>query len=298
MCEETSGYLDQTSEYLRALDSLARYFNSQHTVHVGYLLTAFGLLVGSAIAILPEEVRAIFWMQSNWGMVMASCIAIVMLLAFPVLPLVLYLYVNWRPSKLRQLSLRYLLGRIAFYYQMSRIVWDHMQVTSYPDDARILRKRITERGLNLNEAITSLFEARLYVSKCKIELETKCREEAIELEKLSDKERELLDKEFEKAMETPSQILPNKKPLDPFLSDISVCPVRQDHYTSGGKVVWKLMDLLLFAYSPTLEGYNKAKKGHINYEKATLFKTSFPVEAIVASFKKARNNLTAGTFGI
>jgi hypothetical protein len=149
------------SDYRHMLDAMARFYNSQIIVHVGYLLTTAALYLGS-LAVLE---RVLDDFLGAGPVAVCSLIALGFLLGFALVQVKLP-YPPFIP---------YLLGRTQLYQCLSEVVWDHMGITGADTQhfqrlkERVFRETPTRNPVGLQEAIINAFEARLYVSLCRQE---------------------------------------------------------------------------------------------------------------------------------
>jgi hypothetical protein len=164
--DETEPKPDYISEYMTLLDSQARFYNSEETVHAGYLIASFvGLL--ALFNLIRGDVIQFFGWICFWANVSP---ALAPALAYSLLGVLLILYLLL--NKPLPFLFPYLLGRVQYYGTLSWIVWEHMGVTGATEEyfvslrSRVLRKHEKDYPLGLSLAIKSLFEARLYVSLC------------------------------------------------------------------------------------------------------------------------------------
>ncbi len=176
MRSEAWGAKRHEQECYRQLDSLARYYNSQITTHVGYLLTSSAFVSGSALASLSLILARSLPSDPVWGTIEIVCRAA---LVDGLIVIVGWFFLGFFPLLGRFLpivpvSFKYLWGRTQLYEFISQIVWEHMELTiARPlekvsqDYASKLRNRMRREGPY--SAIISLFEARLFVSKCREE---------------------------------------------------------------------------------------------------------------------------------
>jgi hypothetical protein len=134
--------------YVRSLDSLARFYNSQATVHVGYVLTLIAIsfalfaFVNQRLSLqLPwqQYVRLVF---VTWAVIGAS-------LYYP---------------------FKYAVARLQYYLAWSEIVWMHMGLQGHGRDwldaMEWRARRIRDNRGGIQPSIRSMFEARIYVSQC------------------------------------------------------------------------------------------------------------------------------------
>jgi len=146
-------------EYTRLLDSLARFYNSEITAHVGYELT---VTVGFFAALLGLTSIVLGLCNSIWpAMLIFDCACLVVFFLAPLWPCFKYLY-----------------GRLQYYGELSQATFEHMGLkTPYMSqpDGRTWRTqeyvlRLMEKALQnengIEGGIDTLFAARLYVSKC------------------------------------------------------------------------------------------------------------------------------------
>jgi hypothetical protein len=140
-------------DYFRNLDSVARFYNSQGTAHVGYLITSVVLYLTIFSIVQPtkalEEFLGYFRLEVH--PLIASIVVVAVFLLF--LPVWI-----WLPFSF---SFRYQLARTQFYMELSSIVWEHMGISG---TAKIepLRKRATDEDMSIQGAVMDLLEARLY----------------------------------------------------------------------------------------------------------------------------------------
>lgn len=149
--------------YFRILDSYARFYNSQTTAHVGYLISTSALLIASTVGVVSSIVLrdGSFWPTAMGDYLIRFGIPI------GVVILVL-LWVKLEHFPIAYLSLQYQLGRIQYYTCLSGIVWEHMGAKSdlKKDYAVKLMKRAPNASMAIEQAMATLFEARLYLSGC------------------------------------------------------------------------------------------------------------------------------------
>jgi hypothetical protein len=137
----------ENDEYIRLLDSLARFYNSEVTVHVGYLLT---------LAVVFFTLLTLVSQRLTQGLPLWEFIEYV-ILAFSGLCVLMY------PV------FRYAVARYFYYSALSEIVWQHMGLQGHETkwlDA--LKTRATRSGTRegIHQSIMTMFEARLYISQC------------------------------------------------------------------------------------------------------------------------------------
>lgn len=150
--------------YLTLLDSLARYYNSQITAHVGYLISVFALAFGGLIAVGTSLV-----LRTESDALTLGPLSIgdtYMRVGVPVI--LLGLLFLWILGGLPY-SLKYLVGRTQYYIGLSQIVFEHMGLETRHGDpiVQTLRERALKDNHGIDHAIVSLFEGRLFVSRCK-----------------------------------------------------------------------------------------------------------------------------------
>jgi hypothetical protein len=127
-------------DYFRNLDSVARFYNSQGTAHVGYLITSVVLYLTIFSIVQPtkalEEFLGYFRLEVH--PLIASIVVVAVFLLF--LPVWI-----WLPFSF---SFRYQLARTQFYMELSSIVWEHMGISG---TAKIepLRKRATDEDMSI-----------------------------------------------------------------------------------------------------------------------------------------------------
>jgi len=156
--ERTGGTDDA---YLRRLDSLARYYNSQTTAHVGYLISVTGFLLGTSLAFSASVVLWTGNYQERIGLNDGFLRVIVPLVLFVALAL-------WALGRFT-FSLKYLLGGVQYNIVLSFIVFEHMGLQRQIDSnhVKMLRIRADRSDKGIEVALRSLFEARLFASKCR-----------------------------------------------------------------------------------------------------------------------------------
>jgi len=154
-----SELLDE-DKYLRLLDSLARFYNSEITVHVGYLISMSAFVIAALLSLFTP----VFFRPDIF-----DCYVRIATLAVVALIGVTYFFVplRWPPVY----SFRYLYGQTLYYIVLSRIVWEHMGLNTkcpWKEDSleHRLRKRAMQGEGGVVRAVHSLFEARLFVSRC------------------------------------------------------------------------------------------------------------------------------------
>jgi hypothetical protein len=158
-------------QYLKRLDSLARFYNSQITAHVGYQISVTVGLLATLLTFSSIGVQLLDKHTPYW----------IVVIVFDGVCLFLYFSLP-RPS----FVFRYLLGTTQYYQEMSYIVFEHMGLRSRNGDGdfktlkdRALRRKREDKsgktceGMEggIEKAVMSLLEARLFVSKCQ-EIET------------------------------------------------------------------------------------------------------------------------------
>jgi hypothetical protein len=134
-------------DYARALDGLARFFNSQITVHTGYLLTSFGVII------------ALFALLNQWIFLGIENKTVAYVVSSMIIAAVLILYFGARLPY--PVCFQYLLGRIQYYQCLSEVAWDHMGVTK---TNTTLVNALEERArmLGIMPAVLTRFEFILY----------------------------------------------------------------------------------------------------------------------------------------
>jgi len=151
-------------QYLRILDTYARFYNSQATAHVGYGVTVTAFVAGTGLSLLISFVARSDPLLPKGGESYELVVRGALLLSILAGAVV---YSFWG---FHLLSFKYLVGRLQYYIQLSHIVWEHMGAKSPPkgnpkeDFMQKLKNRALKVGIE--QAITTLFEARLYVSGC------------------------------------------------------------------------------------------------------------------------------------
>ena len=139
--------------YFRNLDSLARFYNSQGTAHVGYLITSVVLYV--TIFSIVQPTKALEDLLGYFGLEVHPLVAsiVVVVIFFLLLPVCMYLPFSF--------SFRYQLARTQFYMELSSIVWEHMGLNRTAE-IEPLRKRATDEDTEIQGAVMDLLGARLY----------------------------------------------------------------------------------------------------------------------------------------
>ena len=149
------GKTDDDDEYLRKLDSLARFYNSEKTVHAGYLITSFVVIVA-----LLSTIANVVFSQTLQGLIFCQRVAVMSAVLATVCAC--YFFIN----KPLPFLFTYLFGRMQFYNCLSEMTWLHMGVTTNDNDfVRRLRIRTSSSDLDgIRSSLIRLFEAYLYVS--------------------------------------------------------------------------------------------------------------------------------------
>lgn len=153
-------------DYLRLLDSLARFYNSQITVHVGYALSIFLFTAGAALALFTSIVVRPEPMSLDIGIVrLGDGLVRYFTLAMIFVGVTVLFLGSFH------LSVRYLFARKQYYECLSQIVAEHMGLkTPHPWQTDPRTMQLKEWALatrtGIEGAIISLFEARLFLSKC------------------------------------------------------------------------------------------------------------------------------------
>jgi len=150
-------------DYFRGLDSLARFYNSQITAHVGYLVSVSAFLgaafvgVSTSILLRTGSFQFELWSVSvcdGW-------------LRFGI-PLILFAFLcTWCTGRFPY-SLRYLLGGVQYNVALSELAFEHMGLKDNdPNRTGMLRRRTERLEGGIEESLRSLFDARLFASKCR-----------------------------------------------------------------------------------------------------------------------------------
>lgn len=158
-------------EYFERLDSWARFYNSQLTAHVGYLVSVFAFVGAASLGFSTSVLLRNDKYESILGVIQVQDALV--RYGIPVILVALFFF--WLLST-RKFCFRYLLGGVQYYVVMSYIVFEHMGLTD--NDGRrtaLLRDRAVRmpsgilrgRPGGIQRALLSLFEARLFVSKCR-----------------------------------------------------------------------------------------------------------------------------------
>ena len=153
----------EDDEYRRLFDSLARFYNSQITAHVGYFLTSVvayvavfsmfkDLLYSSFVSQLGDQPASILVFSLFVLVGVAYCLFPIPYPPFPV----------------------YLLARTQYYVILSELAWSHMGVNEASQrqfcvlkDRALQIRSVGDSGpypLGLQHAVQSMFEAALYCS--------------------------------------------------------------------------------------------------------------------------------------
>jgi hypothetical protein len=209
--------------YARGLDSLARFYNSQITVHVGYLLTSFAVMV----AVFPLVRGGFEWVIRLifiWGGLWPGSRDLTSFLStlLGVAPLALYMGIKTSYP----ICFSYFLGRTQYYECLSQAVWDHMGVnTSSTDFVNQLLGRVGRPDSDgINHSVMTYFEYILYTTLCKKQ------------------------KEEEKKV-------PRERAKE--LYHMTGIDLGSGGYDRSVLKLWKLPNLLLLAYKRTLSEYEK-----------------------------------------
>lgn len=234
----TDGERKKDDDYIRVVDGLARFFNSQITSHGGYLLTmvVIALALSNLVLNLNVQISHALGLPEYVG-----AIIIIFLTSFG-----LYLAMEWG------------VARLQYYIALSEVALDHLPYTaSGPASGpagfmelyyNVLKARALEstpscvNSLGVRSAISRLFEARLYVS-CQNE---KNKTRAYEL---SEQEQKIFH-------------------LSEYYSHWGL---GQCYAKDSVLRIWRQTNLLLIAYRRTLGSYKKSDPGE-NREVWNLFK--------------------------
>jgi len=217
-------------EYFHALDALARFYNSEFLVHIGYELTSIGIIVAAASITLSPFADVITY-TVKWDRVLVTLAILAMYLIASISWFVGFPYALHDDSKF-PFSFKYLHARSQYYAQVSQLIWDHMgmQKWSTPDRVNKLKERLlgpwgeSEHGLGIIQGIVGLFEAELYISKCKKNGRS-----------------------------------PIENNLRKFDVTVDICdPEASDYYSKSKSFFWNTTDLLILAYRPMLYTYLKS----------------------------------------
>jgi hypothetical protein len=151
----------QVDRYLDMLDSLARFYNSEITAHVGYVISFTGAVLAIFLTLLPSVIVN----SDKWN---AYALPLSIPLGTLVVVLVILGVLLYFLAPIPYVSFRYLYARLQFYGELSQITWQHMGLSDPipPGDyVTVLRERA--KAVGVNRAIEKLFAARLFVSRCK-----------------------------------------------------------------------------------------------------------------------------------
>lgn len=219
-------------EYFRALDALARFYNSEFLVHIGYELTSIAIIVATASITLSPFADVIIY-TSKWDRPLVTLAILVVYLIVGISWFLGFPYALHDDSKF-PFSFKYLHARSQYYACVSRLVWDHMgmQKWSTPSRVKKLKKRLLgpwggfRHGLGIIQGILSLFEAELYVSKCK---------------------------------RNGQPLNEIKNNLHKFDVTVDICnPESGDYHSKRESLFWNATDLLILAYRPALYEWLKS----------------------------------------
>jgi hypothetical protein len=141
----------QDLDYIRKLDSLARFYNSQATAHVGYFLTWIVLYSAVFNIIQPTILE---YLHTRFDSLVSLVSVILIFIA---------LLIGWIWTPLPVFSPRYQLARTQYYMELSQIVWEHMAVNN-PKAFDRLRKRTEGEYTSIQASVATLFGARLFRS--------------------------------------------------------------------------------------------------------------------------------------
>lgn len=144
-------------EYIRLLDTLARFYNSQITAHVGYELTATAGLVAVLLGVTSTVVGVCKSLLLAMGIFDLVCLGIFFVAPF------------WPCFK-------YLYGRLQYYGELSNVVFEHMGLMTphsrgqgeewqANESVRRLREMALTNEHGIQGQIDKIFRARLYVSR-------------------------------------------------------------------------------------------------------------------------------------
>lgn len=206
-------------EYARLLDTLARFYNSEITAHVGYELSI-------TVGLIATLVGATSIVASVYGSLLPAMVLV------DVLCIVAFFTLGLPPC------FKYLYGRLQYYGGLSETTFKLMGLkTPYirtkdgawrmHDMVRRLRKKALQDKAGIEGGITGLFLARLYASKCKRD---KTDESVIE---------QNLRSTFKVDLDT----------VRPY--DVYVIPVRPFPSWLARKLRWMHVDVLLLACRQT-----------------------------------------------
>jgi hypothetical protein len=229
-------------QYTRLLDSLARFYNSQISAHVGYTITVSAAVVGTAWALIssivlrPEQIALRLGPISapeSWSIAFDLIIR-VMALAIVFAGVPTFFLVGFS-----RFSFEYLYGRTQYYIALSEIVSNHIGLKTQgawrSAYAERWRKKALSYEAGIENAIICQFEANLFLSRC------------------------VQHKGFEKLLE-------DDKWVDKYLAafDLTVDALgpwtRKGPYTRTILGRWRLVDLLYLAYKPRIEEYCKEER--------------------------------------
>jgi hypothetical protein len=212
-------------DYIRVVDGLLRFFNSQNTSHGGYLLTmaVIGLTISNlALSFNVWITRLLGWPEYVWPITIISVTLIG-----------LYFAIEW------------MVARLQYYIALSEVALNHLPYTGIGPTGSmelyygIMKTRALEspNPLGVRNAISRLFEARLYVS---------CQREKKKAEnyELNEKEQETFH-------------LSDYYSHGQFWTGLGPCYAKHNILW-----IWPQTNLLLKAYRKTLKSYEEGYAEH------------------------------------
>lgn len=241
--------VSEPATFHRCLDSLARFYNSQITVRVGYLVSSFVALI--AVFALTKE-----WLASLVAYAAETVLTIplsqistiwieTLVLGIDACFFLVYIFGKFH------FCFRYLLGRMQYYQALSEIVWDHMGITPSTRSmyhVELLRQRaVGEKGIGINEAILSLFEARLSVS-------------------IWHRKHSNLRLNASENKDLRTELQQTLRSIEPFaVTHDDICWVGHTYYAQPAPLFgrWNKADLLLLAHRDALRGYRQHVRRYV-----------------------------------
>jgi len=237
---------DNSDQYIRILDGLARYYNSEHVGHIGYMLTLFAIAITVLFQLYSLGRTSLEDMLRTGLIIVGSSVPapeLIKLLA--VAPFVcLFIVFFFGPYPF---CFRYQYARTQYYIVLTEVIWNHIGATQakntdidqgveadHQDVFKVYKRRADRMGII--EAILKLFEARLYLSICRRQKKNSQQEEQIQAQNLA-----LFDAQ-------------------------EVCPIKGSdgtyyaYYSLSKVLYWNKTNLLRLAHRNTLKGYLRGSK--------------------------------------
>jgi hypothetical protein len=122
--------------------ALARFYNSEFLVHIGYELTSIAVIVATASITLSPFADVIIY-TSKWDRPLVTLAILVVYLIVGISWFLGFPYALHDDSKF-PFSFKYLHARSQYYACVSRLVWDHMGMQKWSTASRVkkLKKRL------------------------------------------------------------------------------------------------------------------------------------------------------------